>query len=57
MRKFYRWIVNHPKSVITAFGAAAILQVFFTNLVAVDYHINDYLPEDAASTVALDFLE
>ena len=57
MRKFYEWIVNHPKSVITAFGAAAILCVFLKNMVAVDYDINDYLPEDAASTVALDLME
>lgn len=57
MRKFYEWIVDHPKSVITTFAAAAILCIFLKNMVAVDYDINDYLPEDAASTVALDVME
>ena len=57
MRKFYEWIVEHTKTVLTAFLVLTVLSIFMKDLVAVDYDINDYLPEDAPSTVALDVME
>ena len=54
MRKFYEWIVEHTKTVLTAFLVLTVLSIFMKDLVEVDYDINDYLPEDAPSTVALD---
>ena len=57
MRKFYEWIVEHTKTVLTAFLVLTVLSIFMKDLVEVDYDINDYLPEDAPSTVALDVRE
>lgn len=57
MRKFYEWIVEHTKTVLTAFLVLTVLSIFMKDLVEVDYDINDYLPEDAPSTVALDVME
>lgn len=57
MRKFYEWIVNHRKSVIVIFAVAFVICAFCKNMVKVDYDMNDYLPKDSASTVALDLMD
>lgn len=57
MRKFYEWIVNHRKSVIIIFAVAFVICAFCKNMVKVDYDMNDYLPKDSASTVALDLMD
>ena len=57
MKKFYNWIVSHPKLVITAFAVAALVCAVCKGFVRVDYDMNDYLPENSASTVALDLME
>lgn len=57
MKKFYTWVVNHTKLVIALFTAAFIVCVVCWQFVAVDYDMNDYLPEDSASTVALDLMD
>ena len=57
MKKFYTWVVNHTKLVIAVFTAAFIVCVVCWQFVAVDYDMNDYLPEDSASTVALDLMD
>ena len=54
MRTFYNWIVNHSKWILTIFTIAFIICAYCHTLVSVDYDMNDYLPEDSASTVALD---
>lgn len=56
MKKFYTWIVNHPKLIISIFAAAFIICAVCKQFVAVDYDMNDYLPENSASTVALDVM-
>mgnify|MGYP000814817554 CR=1 FL=1 len=56
MKKFYTWIVNHPKLIISIFAAAFIIFAVCKQFVAVDYDMNDYLPENSASTVALDVM-
>lgn len=57
MSKFYRRIVNHQKLIIAiyliVFAVCAVCQRF----VAVNYDMNDYLPSESASTLALDRME
>ena len=57
MRKFYTWIVNHSKPVLAIYAAAFIITAFCKPLVSVDYDMNDYLPKDSASTVALELMD
>ncbi len=57
MRKFYNWIVNHTKLIIALFAIAFIICAICQKFVSVDYDMNDYLPEDSASTVALDLMD
>ena len=57
MKKFYTGIVNHPKLIITIFAVIFIICAFCKQGVSVDYDMNDYLPEDSASTVALDLMD
>ena len=57
MRKYYTWIVNHTKLVLALFAVVFIITAFCKPLVSVDYDMNDYLPKDSASTVALDLMD
>lgn len=57
MRTFYNWIVNHSKWILTIFTIAFIICAYCHTLVSVDYDMNDYLPEDSDSTVALDRMD
>ncbi len=57
MRKFYSWIVDHPKLIISIFAIAFVVCAVCKSFVSVDYDMNDYLPEDSASTVALDLMD
>lgn len=57
MRKFYQQVVKHPKLILTSFLAAFVLCFFCQKLIAVDYDMNDYLPEDSPSTIALDVMD
>ena len=57
MRTFYNWIVNHSKCILIIFTIAFIICAYCHTLVSVDYDMNDYLPEDSASTVALDRMD
>lgn len=57
MRKFYTLIVRHGKKIIIAFLVLALAGAILQNLVAVNYNMTDYLPEDSVSTVSLDVME
>ncbi len=57
MRKFYSWIVDHPKLIISIFAIAFVVCAVCKSFVSVDYDMNDYLPKDSASTVALDLMD
>ena len=57
MRKFYEKVVNHPVIVFTLFGLALIICLCCQPFIDVNYNINDYLPENSASTIALDVME
>lgn len=56
MKKFYNRIVNHRKLIITSFLIAFVVCLVCKQLVAVNYDMNDYLPENSASTQALDLM-
>ena len=57
MKKFYRWIVNHSKIVFVFYGIVLVVCLICNRFVDVNYDINDYLPQDSASTVAIDVME
>lgn len=57
MKKFYSWLVNHTGLIIAVYVIAAVISACCQRLVAVDYDMNDYLPESSPSTVALDLMD
>ena len=57
MTKFYRHIVNHQKLIIAIFLILFALCAVCQRFVAVNYDMNDYLPPESDSTVALDRME
>lgn len=57
MQKFYGWVVSHCKAILTLFLLAAGCCLLLRNMVAVNYDMNDYLPESSPSTVSLDVMQ
>ena len=57
MRKFYEFVVEHSKMVVLIFAIAFIASATCKSMISVDYDMNDYLPEDSASTKALDLMD
>ena len=57
MKSFYQQVVRHRKAMIVLFVLAAALCAFLKQFVSVNYDMNDYLPEDAHSTVSLDLMQ
>ena len=57
MRKFYTCVVNHKKSIIFIFAILFVICLAARNFIAVNYDMNDYLPAESKSTVALDKME
>lgn len=57
MDRIYRRIVTHRKTVTVSFLLLFVISLFTKNLVAVNYDMKDYLPEDTASTVSLEVLK
>lgn len=57
MKQFYKVIIEHPKMILTTFLIAFLISAFFRPMIEVDYDMNDYLPEESDSTVALDVME
>ncbi|MDR2487144.1 MAG: MMPL family transporter, partial [Clostridiales Family XIII bacterium] len=56
MRKLFNAIVYHEKTVFAVFGAALLVCLLCRLLVPVNYDMNDYLPKDSPSTVAIDVM-
>lgn len=54
LKRFYTAVVHRRRAVLAAFVLAAVLSVFASRAVQVDYDINDYLPPDSPSTLALE---
>lgn len=57
MKRFYQKITNHPKLILTGFGLLLLVCAACRPFIAVNYDMNDYLPPDSASTVALETME
>lgn len=57
MRKFYQKVVKYPRVILTGFLTAFVLCLFCQKLIAVDYDMNDYLPKDSPSTIALETMD
>lgn len=56
MQRFYSKIVNHPKIIIVTYAILFVVCAICQSMVKVNYDMNDYLPEDSASTVAIDVM-
>lgn len=54
MKKFYQKVIDHPKLILTVFIVLFLICALCKQFILVDYDMNDYLPPDSASTVALD---
>lgn len=53
MDKFIDQLLKHRKAVIAFYVIVAIICTFLSSFVSVNYTMADYLPDDAASTIAL----
>ena len=56
LKRFYTAIVRRRRLVLVVFALAAVLSVFASRAVQVDYDINDYLPPDSPSTTAIEVM-
>lgn len=54
LEEFYQKIVDYPKLILVIYCVLFILCAMGKQFVAINYDMNDYLPADAPSTVALD---
>lgn len=57
MKKLFAQILNHKVMVIIIFAVACIISAIMSTKVTVNYNLVDYLPDDAASTKALNLME
>lgn len=57
MEKFYGKIIKHRKVILIAFVVATVLCAICKGMVAVNYDMNSYLPEESPSTTALNVME
>lgn len=57
MKKFFSAVVGGRKAIIVIFVIISLVCGVFKGMVEVNYDINDYLPDDAASTVSLEVME
>ena len=57
MRQFYSKVIRHRKGILVIFALLVLLSAVAFPMVSVNYDLNDYLPEDAASTLALEKMQ
>jgi Predicted exporters of the RND superfamily len=57
MERFFKTVLNHPKSVIFIFLIASGICLITSNFVGVNYVISDYLPQTSKSTIAFEVME
>ena len=57
MTKFYKHIVSHRKLIIAVFLILFAVCAVCRQFVAVNYDMNDYLPDKSPSTLALDLMD
>ena len=51
--RLFRWVVRHRRPIIAFYAVVALVCLFLRQFVGVNYDITSYLPDEAASTVAL----
>ena len=56
-RRLFTWIVDKRLPIICIFLVLALICLVMKQFVAVNYDMNDYLPDDAPSTTALETME
>lgn len=54
--KMFRWVISHDKLMIVIFFCGLVVSFLCQPYVSVNYDMNDYLPKDSPSTVALDVM-
>ncbi len=57
MSGFSSFITKYKKSVIVIFLSLAVISAIFIPMVTVNYNMEDYLPENAQSTTAIEVME
>ncbi len=57
MKRFYRALVNHPKTILAVFLLLTVAGGLLSGFVNVNYDVADYLPENSPSTIALHVME
>ena len=57
MDRFYSGVIRYRKPILVFYLILFCISIFWQSRVKVNYDINSYLPEDTASTVALDVME
>lgn len=53
MKSFYHFVCKRRKLFVLLFLIAAFISGYCQSFVQVNYNMNDYLPENSASTIAL----
>lgn len=57
MRRFFQGITKHKIAVVVIYALLALVCFVMWKQVSVNYDMNDYLPEEAASSVSLDRMQ
>lgn len=57
MKKFYDCVIRFRKIILILFLLLAVFCAVCQQGVAVNYEMNDYLPSDSPSTIALDVMQ
>lgn len=57
MKRFYQKMIKRPKLILISFAAMFLICLACKPLISVNYDMNDYLPSDSASTIAIDTME
>ena len=57
MQKFYTGLTNKRKPIVVLFAVAFVICLVCSSMVAVNYDMTDYLPDNTKSTVSLEIME
>ncbi|MGN0367894.1 MAG: RND family transporter, partial [Wujia sp.] len=57
METFFGQVIHHKKRILLGFAVLFVISIICKQFITVNYDMNDYLPEDAASSIALDVME
>lgn len=57
MEKFFEMVIKQRKKIMILFGILFLMSLYSRTLVSVNYDMNNYLPSESSSTVALNVME